>query len=180
MNKSVYGYIYLIVNNVNGKTYVGQKKLYNKSWNKDGYMGSGTVLEFAKNKYGIENFEKFLICFCNSKEELDEQEIFWIAEYKNRGKAEYNLTKGGHSFSDARIGKHRSEETKKKISEKMKGGNSTSWKKGHNGYWKGKHRSEETKKKISEARKGKKREPLSEETKKKMSEAHKGKHYRRK
>ena len=45
----MYGYIYLIVNNANGKTYVGQKKSYKtKSWNEDGYMGSGVWLANAK------------------------------------------------------------------------------------------------------------------------------------
>lgn len=39
-------------------------------------MGSGKHLKFAINKYGIENFEKFLVQYCNSKEELDKQEIF--------------------------------------------------------------------------------------------------------
>lgn len=32
----MYGYIYLIVNNVNGKTYVGKRKLYNKNWYTNG------------------------------------------------------------------------------------------------------------------------------------------------
>ena len=156
----MYGYIYLIVNNVNGKTYVGQKKLYSKSWNEDGYMGSGVALKSAKNKYGIENFEKFLICFCNSKEELDEKEMFWIAEYRNRGKAEYNLTKGGHSFSSTpwNKGKKMSEESRKKNSDAHKGTH----------YRKGKPCSEETKQKLSEINKGK---IISEETRKRLSEA---------
>lgn len=156
----MYGYIYLIVNNVNGHTYVGQKKLHSKSWNKDGYMGSGTVLQLAKDKYGIENFEKFLICFCNSKEELDEKEIFWIAEYKNRGKAEYNLTKGGHSFSSTpwNKGKKTPEEIRRKNAEAHKGTH----------YRKGKPCSEETKKKLSICNKGK---VVSEETRKRLSEA---------
>ena len=54
-------------------------------------------------------------------------------------------------------GKPLSEETKRKISEKMKGENHPNW---------GKKRSEETKKKISKGNKGKKR---SEENKKKLS-----------
>ena len=63
----MYGYIYLIVNNVNGKTYVGKRKLYNKKWNEDGYMGSGKHLKSAQKKYGIENFEKFLITYTSSE-----------------------------------------------------------------------------------------------------------------
>lgn len=59
-------------------------------------------------------------------------------------------------------GKHRSEETKKKISEANKGEK-------HHMY--GKHHSEETRKKISEAKKN-----ISDETRKKLSIVRKGKH----
>ena len=61
-------------------------------------------------------------------------------------------------------GKYISEETRKKLSEKLKGENNPRY---------GKHLSEETKKKISEA--AKRRPPMSDETRKKQSESHKGK-----
>jgi len=57
-----------------------------------------------------------------------------------------------------------SEESKKKLSESLKGKNL------------GKQRSIETKLKMSLTLKGRKREPMSEETKKKLSEANLGKH----
>lgn len=60
-------YIYLIANKINGKTYVGQRKS-DKEWYEDKYMGSGKLLHRAKQKYGEENFEKFLIQHCYSKE----------------------------------------------------------------------------------------------------------------
>ena len=162
-------YIYLIVNKVNGKTYVGQRKS-SKEWYEDKYMGSGKRLKLAKQKYGIENFEKFLIQYCYSKEETDKAERFWIAEYRRRGKAEYNIADGGQGGSPNK-GKHMSEEQKRKISEALK-------RKSPN---KGKHWkcSEETKNKISEANKGKiawnKGKQMSDEQKKKLSESHKGK-----
>ena len=105
-------YIYLIVNKVNGKTYVGQRKS-SKKCQDDKYMGSGKRLRLAKLKYGIENFEKFLIQYCSSKEETDKAEKFWIAEYRSRGKAEYNIADGGHC-SPSFKGKHHSEESKAK------------------------------------------------------------------
>lgn len=92
-------YIYLIANKANGKTYVGQRKS-SKEWYEDKYMGSGVLL--AKQKYGIENFEKFLIQYCYSKEETDKAERFWIAEYRSRGKAEYNIADGGQGSSGRR------------------------------------------------------------------------------
>ena len=44
-----YHYIYLITNDINGKYYKGVHST--KDLN-DGYLGSGTVLENAKQKYG--------------------------------------------------------------------------------------------------------------------------------
>lgn len=43
----MYGYIYLIINKVNGKTYIGQHKS-NKYWYEDKYMGSGKNLLHIK------------------------------------------------------------------------------------------------------------------------------------
>ena len=101
------------------------------------------------------------------KQNLTEQEAFKHEEYmiavlgrKDLGTGIlHNRTDGGEGCSGA----IRSEETKRKLSEKKKGEN--------NPYY-GKSHSEETKRKISEARKGK---SLSEETKRKLSEANKGK-----
>lgn len=115
----MYGYIYLIVNNVNGKTYVGKKCLYKKAWDKDNYMGSGILLKPAQKKYGIENFEKFLITWTYSKKDAGEKEKFWIAHYKSLGKAEYNIAEGGEGGSTTK-GRHLSKETRAKISESHK------------------------------------------------------------
>lgn len=162
-------YIYLIVNKVNGKTYVGQRKS-SKEYYEDKYMGSGTYLANAKQKYGIENFEKFLIQYCYSKEETDKAEKFWIAEYRSRGKAEYNIADGGYGST----GFHHTEETKRKISEVHKGRHhSEETKRKLSDANKGRHRSEETKRKLSEVHKGNR---PSEETRQKMSETRKGKH----
>lgn len=184
----MYGYIYLIVNNVNGKTYVGKRKFKYKSstFSKDGYMGSGKYLKAAQKKYGIENFEKFLITYTSSEEDACEKEQFWITEYRRRGKAEYNISKGGDG-GDIRKGYKNSPETRKKLSE--------SWKKRKENGWtfsdealkkmanakRGKKLSEETKRKMSEARKGPRNgnygRCFSEEHRKKISEANKGKHW---
>ena len=113
----MYGYIYLIVNKVNGHTYVGKHKLYNKKWDEDHYMGSGpSALQPAKEKYGIENFEKFLITYTYSEEDACEKEKFWIAEYRRRGKAEYNIADGGDGGNLAPW----TEERKKKHSDAIK------------------------------------------------------------
>ena len=166
-------YIYLIINNVNGKTYVGQRKS-SKQCHLDSYMGSGKLLKKAKQKYGIENFEKFLIQYCYSKEETNKAERFWIAEYRRRGKAEYNLANGGDGGNgEANKGKKRSDETKRKLSEAHKGNHpSEETRRKRSESLKGKPKSDEWRKKISEAQKGK---HLSEEHRRKLSEARKGK-----
>ena len=146
-------YIYLIVNKVNGKTYVGQRKS-SKEWYDDSYMGSGKRLRLAKQKYGIENFEKFLIQHCYSKEETDKAEKFWIAEYRSRGKAEYNIADGGQGGGFK--GKRHSEETKRKTSESCKEA----------------FKSEVVRQKLSKAHKGK---CFSDEYKQNLSESLKGK-----
>ena len=181
-------YVYLIVNKVNGKTYVGQRKS-SKEWYEDKYMGSGTILKKAKQKYGIENFEKFLIQYCYSEEETNKAERFWIAEYRRRGKAEYNIADGGRGIAIKgrkawNKGKQMSDEMKKKLSESTKGKHlseeikrkMSESKKGHPGYWLGKHHTEEQKKKISETWEYDKH--FTEETKRKISEAKKGKHWK--
>ena len=167
----MYGYIYLIINKVNGKTYIGQHKS-NKYWYEDKYMGTGKNLFCAYNKYGKENFEKYLIQYAQNKDELDKAEIFWIAEYRNRGKAEYNICIGGQGFSYGTKRGKMSDAHKKKISEAKKGkAFSENHKKKIADAHKNVPRDAETKKKISESHKGK---HLSEETKQKLSNAHKG------
>lgn len=88
-----YGYIYIIRNNITGETYIGQHKS-SELW--DSYMGSGVKLRKAQKKYGIENFEKYIICYVATEEEANEAEHYWIDVYKSQGKAEYNEAEGGH------------------------------------------------------------------------------------
>ncbi len=178
----MYGYIYLIVNKVNGKTYVGQKKFRNnlmRDWKTDNYMGSGKRLRSAKKHYGIENFEKFLIQYVNSYDEANEAEEFWIAEYRKRGKAEYNLADGGvkrvywtaerrQKASEKMRERWTDPEYKQKFAEKMKGHPNYNTK----GAWnKGKHLSEENKKKVSD---GVKKLWEDEAYRKNQIETHKG------
>ncbi len=141
----MYGYVYLIVNNVNGHTYVGQHKSSN--W-QDRYMGSGKLLSRAKVKYGRKNFEKFLLESCYSAEELNDREIFWIKTYRERGKAEYNIANGGAGVSCPhpwnKDKKNYTEESRAKATKALR-----DYVKVHGHPCKGKHHSKEAREKMS-------------------------------
>ena len=77
-------YIYLITNKVNDKTYIGQRKCpANKFPEQDiKYMGSGYRLQFAQEKYGIENFSKEILAVAETQENIDILERVFIALYR--------------------------------------------------------------------------------------------------
>jgi len=146
-------WVYKITNKINGKIYVGQSHKKRSM-----YLGSGNLIKAAVNKYGKENFIKEWIDQALTQEELDKKEIYWIknlnAQDKNIG---YNIADGGwNAFT-------MNDETKKKISETLKGKYV-----GENAFRKGIKLSEEHKLAISEANKGRNK-LVSEETRRKMS-----------
>lgn len=105
------GFIYVTVNKVNGKKYVGQ----HTKWDPE-YIGSGHYFKNAIRKYGRENFERYIIDLAKTQEELDEKETYYINEEFNAAKSKdwYNIcyrAHGGNTFSG------RSEEEKKRQEE---------------------------------------------------------------
>lgn len=153
--------IYKITNLINGKTYIGQHKYKETPY--DDYMGSGVTLHKAYKKYGIENFTKdIIVANIENKETINKLEIKYIAfERTSNGNGCYNIADGGDGNGGWNKGRHfghRSDETRKKISESNKGHITT----------------EETRKKLSEAGKGRKHGLFSEEHKRHLSEAHRG------
>ena len=90
-------YIYQIVNQINGKRYVGKtefsiEKRF-KEHCRDAFKENNEKrpLYIAMRKYGIENFNIYLI---EETDILEEREIFWI-EFFGSFKWGYNATKGG-------------------------------------------------------------------------------------
>ena len=99
--KKYYGVIYKITNKINGKIYIGQTKNSFKTrykYNFEKYTTNYLIKKDLK-KYGIENFEiNEEFDFANSKEELNEKEIFWINYYGGYySDKTYNLTEGGEN-----------------------------------------------------------------------------------
>ena len=132
-----------------------------------------TIKKFCKDDISlIENYDKAVsdttqMWHCHHRREtiFSRKDLIEIGEYYNRPAEELIfLTKTDHQRLH-HLGKHHSEESRKKMSEARKG--KPSW-------MNGKHHSEESRKKMSEAKKGK---HFSEESRKKMSEAKKGKHF---
>lgn len=118
----MYGFIYITINHINGKKYIGQKK-YDKSGKWKDYLGSGIYLKREINKYGKENFSKEIIEECISKEQLDEREIYWISYYNAVESDEfYNIAYGGDGGNTiSGYNKNQKQELSNKLSKIRKG-----------------------------------------------------------
>lgn len=144
--------VYLIINKINGKQYVGQTThAVQKRWKAHcGKNNKCTAIGRAIQKYSKENFIVKTIYIANSMEELNKKEQEFIKEFNTLAPNGYNLTTGGMNYIA-------SNETKRKLSERQKG------KKNH---LFGKRHTEATKLKISNSQIGK---LISNETLKKQS-----------
>lgn len=174
-------YIYQITNLVNGKTYFGQRtrSLKYTSSLADMYWGSGVLLKKAKEKYGLENFEKKIIIEGHfSKDQINRFERCIIRIQRFIGKAEYNLADGGDGGDLSQFIDYDSETFHRHVSEGVKktyanGRKAFGWT-FHNGM-KGKHQSDGAKEKIRKAQSGCKNSQYgkhrSEETKNRIRTA---------
>lgn len=179
-----YGYIYITTNISNGMIYIGQHKS-EKYDNK--YYGSGKYFLRAFKKLGKDNFMNSVLCWCSDKEELDEQEKFFIWLYNSTdNNVGYNITKGGpfghlsgytkkdsdevrRKMSLAKKGKRHSDEWKRLASDRMSGSRNHRF--GKPGTNLGKKFTEEHINKIANSNRGSKR---TDEQRKRISDAHKG------
>lgn len=187
------GRIYLITNAVNGKKYVGQtikpvEKRLKEHFKAAFSENRQAVICHAIRKYGRDSFSVICLQDDVAIEDLDAAEQYWVAFYDTFSENGYNATTGGNQcrisdetkakISAALMGKPRSEETKKKMSESQKG-----VRVGTLNFFYGRTHSKETIEQIKETLKGQmdgKNNPFygkrhSEESLKKMSESHIGK-----
>lgn len=90
-----YHFVYKVTNSINQKYYIGVHSTNNLD---DGYMGSGTAIKNAIEKYGIENFKKEILEFVNTTEEK------WLAEIRHvtldvvHDENSYNMAAGGRNW----------------------------------------------------------------------------------
>lgn len=98
--------LYKITNLINGNIYIGKHRTTNLD---DGYMGSGIIIRRAIDKYGIDNFAKEWLMFCEDEDELNYMERVFVDQTFVDRSDTYNLTLGGGN-------KQFSEQHRKKIS----------------------------------------------------------------
>lgn len=85
-------YIYMTTNHVNNKKYIGQH--YGEI--NDSYLGSGTLLKEAIQKYGKENFSKEILEICSNYDAMNLAERKWIIKYNAvKNSNFYNIAEGG-------------------------------------------------------------------------------------
>ena len=89
----MYGYIYITTNNINNKKYIGKHKCNTFDTS---YKGSGKLIKEAILKYGIENFTTEILETCDSLQNLNDREIYWIQHFNAcQDNSFYNIAKGG-------------------------------------------------------------------------------------
>lgn len=93
----MYYLIYKITNNINNKIYIGKHQTENKD---DDYMGSGTILKKAIEKYGLDKFTKEILFECNSLEEMNQKEAEIVDEEFIARLDTYNIKLGGQGGWD--------------------------------------------------------------------------------
>lgn len=93
MNEKKFYLIYKITNNVNQKFYIGKHETNNLD---DDYFGSGKLLNYAKEKYGLENFTKTILFYCHNQEEMNLLEKYVVTFEFCQREDVYNIMEGGN------------------------------------------------------------------------------------
>lgn len=165
------GCIYITTCIPNGKIYVGRHEYDHRD---NYYLGSGTLLRKAINKYGKNNFKRKILRECYSLHELRIWEHFYIKKYKSQDKSiGYNIANGDVNSTEYNPAKLPEVREKIKARIKERGGLS-----GENNPMSGKHWTSFKRKQMLEMFENK--PPMlgkkhSEETKRRWSEKRRGK-----
>lgn len=184
-------FVYSWRNLSTNRIYVG----FHKGQTDDGYICSSAILreEYTEDP---NNFERMIIAHGTVEDMVALEEAILVAVDAKNNPAFYNQHNGNglyfckqHTKESrkkiglAQLGRKRSEETKRKMSEKARArdpkcylrpngiNRSPEWRKKMEAYW-AKGPSDETRAKYRAAKLGKKRKPHSEETKAKMRASH--------
>lgn len=156
----MYGIIYKLTCLITWKPYVGQTtKTLDERFIQ--HSRTDSLIGNAIRKYGAENFLREVLEVCDTQEQLNEREKFWIAYFNSKVPNGYNLTDGGEGMA----GRHHTPESKAKMSASQCGkklsakarANIAAAKIGEKNPFFGKHHTSKSLAKMSAAHKGKKR-----------------------
>lgn len=117
----MYGYVYLTINTVSGMKYIGKHKGEQFDPN---YYGSGILLTEDMKHYSLDVYERTVLCWCETLEELNSKEIEYIKKHDAVNNAEYfNLSAGGDggSLPASLMSPERSKQKSERISKALKG-----------------------------------------------------------
>ena len=107
--------IYVRTNLVNGKQYVGQANDFKQrecEWKCTKKHYAGKVIDNARAKYGVENFTVEILKECETQDELNKWEIYYIKELNTKKPNGYNMTDGGETSSGYNLTKEHIERIK--------------------------------------------------------------------
>ncbi|MBQ9160861.1 MAG: GIY-YIG nuclease family protein [Methanobrevibacter sp.] len=107
--KDYYGYVYIITNKIDGKSYIGQRT----GQFDENYWGSGIYFKKIRDKIGKVNFERQILAYAIDEEDLNSLEFQMIEQFNTIKPNGYNTLKGG--------GVKNLDSTKKKISKSNTG-----------------------------------------------------------
>ena len=82
IENNYYGFIFMSINKINGKKYIGKCIFKRRSISWKTYMGSGTYIKRAVKKYGYENFYKVILDLAKTKQELEGKEEYYLKRYR--------------------------------------------------------------------------------------------------
>lgn len=135
-------YVYMRVNNINGKFYIGKTDSPKRRWQEENRLdnlkkGVNSALERAIKKYGKDNFTNLIIAKCKDSDEAYkvEEELITICRCTQPNMI-YNIASGGKGIGSGEdnpfYGCHHTQTAKDKISkakkEKFVGDKSPVWK----------------------------------------------------
>jgi len=126
----MFGYIYIITNNITGKRYIGKKKIGKRH---EGYFGSSKWLQNDIKLLGKDNFKKNIVEYCLTATDLNKKEIFYQKLWNVKLSCDwYNMHIQTENFDTTGLRYKYTDDQKKKIwpaerrrlmSEKMKANN---------------------------------------------------------
>lgn len=90
----MFGVVYVITNRINGKNYVGQTTRTLEQRFVE-HSKADTLLGEAIREFGAKNFSREVLEICETQEQLNERERFWISKLDCKHPNGYNTMSGG-------------------------------------------------------------------------------------